>query len=112
LFALGVVELVDGMLVLADAYGLHLLAAPVLAGIVVASMYVWRSQKRRRHRRWFEEGLRLPLQLLTLPVGPPNRTLSFAPSRRPCGPAGRTKRSSSGAEGFSASKAGRELHKR
>jgi hypothetical protein len=58
LFALGVVLLVDGLLVLADAYSLRWLAVIlVTAGILVTSMYVWRSQKRRRrHRRWFEEG--------------------------------------------------------
>jgi hypothetical protein len=58
LFVLGVVVLVDGLLVLADAHGLQLLAvALVLAGIAVTSVYIWRSQKRqRRHRRWFEEG--------------------------------------------------------
>jgi uncharacterized membrane-anchored protein len=58
LFVLGVVVLVDGLLALANIYGLQLLAvALVLAGILVTSMYVWRSQRRqRRHRRWFEEG--------------------------------------------------------
>jgi Flp pilus assembly protein TadB len=53
----GVVRLIDGLLVLTDGYGVHLLAALFLAGILLASMYVWRSQRRqRRHRRWFEEG--------------------------------------------------------
>jgi membrane protein implicated in regulation of membrane protease activity len=58
LFVLGVVALVDGLLALADVYSLRWLAVIlVLAGILVTSMYVWRSQKRqRRHRRWFEEG--------------------------------------------------------
>jgi uncharacterized membrane protein HdeD (DUF308 family) len=58
LLALGIIALVDGMLVLANTYGLQSLAlTAVLGGILLAGVYVWQGQKKqRRHRRWFEEG--------------------------------------------------------